>query len=279
MTPILRFSKYISEHTETLANEVVRAVIQKGQLDVSKWEEKRATHMYYDLFKSLGDSLLNERDEVIPDSLMEWSKKNSEMQLSSDGEISEIIRRYPPTREILNDIVTGMSIDFDLSIRENASIIKWINSMLDVSLNETLLYYNRLSNQLNEDTRKEVLELSAPIVPIQDGIVIVPIIGDIDTDRANHIMENVVPKIYELDVTHVILDFSGTLTINEHIAHFFYQFGERLGLMGIHIVVTGIRPDIVQTIIHSGIDLSSVESFATVKQAMEIFNKTEKHMG
>ncbi|WP_087971981.1 STAS domain-containing protein [Oceanobacillus rekensis] len=271
MTPILRFSKYISEHTETLATEVVCAVMQKGQLVVSKREEERATHMYYDLFKFLGDSLLNDSDEVIPASLMEWSKKNSEMQLSSHGEISEIIRRYPPTREILNDIVTEMSIEFDLSVQENASIIKWINSMLDVSLNETLLYYKRLSNQLNEDTRKELLELSAPIVPIQDGIVIVPIIGDIDSDRAKHIMENVVPKISELDVTRVIVDFSGTLTINSDIANLFYQFGERLGLMGIHIAVTGIRPEIVQTIIHSGIDLSSVKSYATVKQALGKF--------
>lgn len=273
MTSILRFSKYISEHTETLANEVVKAVMQKGQLDISKSEAERATDMYYNLFKFLGDSLLDQCDEVIPKSLIEWSKKNSEMQLSNGGDISDIVKRYPPTREVLNEIVTRISIELDLSIRENAAIIKQINSMLDVSLNETLLYYKRLSDQLNNNTRKELLELSAPIVPIQDGIVIVPIIGEINMERSNHIMENVVPKISKLNVTRVIVDFSGALTINGHIAHFFYQFRETLGLMGIHILVTGLRPDIVQTIIQSGIDLSSVKSFATVKQALETFNK------
>ncbi|MFC4022450.1 STAS domain-containing protein [Oceanobacillus longus] len=269
MSSLFIFSKYISENKKILATKVVNGVIRKGKLDVPKWEEEQAMEMYDDLFRFLGESLIDKDEKEIPDLLLEWSKKNSEMQVSSGGRLSEIINRYPPTKEIFNDILTGLSIEFGLSIRDHAYILKRIDKMLDASLNETFLWYKRLSDKQREDTEKEVLKLSAPIVPIQDGIVIVPLIGYIGRNNAKHIMDNVVPKIAELEVDHVIADFSGTLTINEYISDLIHQVGTTLRLMGIHVVITGLRPDIVQTVIHSGIDLSDVESFATVKQAVE----------
>ncbi|MGJ9457288.1 STAS domain-containing protein [Oceanobacillus sp. CF4.6] len=269
MSTLFIFSKYISVNKKLLATEVVNGVIRKGKFNIPKWEEEQAIEMYEDLFRFLGKTLIDEDEKESPELLLEWSKKNSEMQVSSGGRLSEIINRYPPTKEVFNDILTGLSIDLGLSIRDHSYILKRIDKMLDASLNETFLWYKHLSDKQKEDTEKELLKLSAPIVPIQDGIVIVPLIGYIGMDNEKHIMENVIPKIAELEVDHVIADFSGSLTINEYISDLIRQIVRTLRLMGIHVVITGLRPNIVQTVIHSGIDLSNIESFATVKQAVE----------
>lgn len=72
--------------------------------------------------------------------------------------------------------------------------------------------------------------------PVKDDIVILPLIGYIDTNSAKHIMDNVVPQIAKMEVEHVIVDFTGALTINLQIAENLHQIGGALRLMGIQVV-------------------------------------------
>ncbi|SDJ05193.1 STAS domain-containing protein [Alteribacillus bidgolensis] len=204
MAPFLNFSTYIHENAEPLAVEVVESVLNRMQLDIPNWEKEQAIAMYIELLKFFGESLMEEEKNGAPKALIEWSKKNAEMQISSKGEISEIVVRYPPTRDIFNEILTRISVELDLSVKENAYILKRINNMLDISLNETFFSFKCLSDKYNED---EPLKLSAPIVPIKDDIVILPLIGYIDKNRAEHLMDNVVPRIADMEVKHVIADF------------------------------------------------------------------------
>ncbi|MEC5423815.1 STAS domain-containing protein [Virgibacillus sp. C22-A2] len=268
MTTFSTFSRYIDDNAEHLATEVVEAVLHRMKLDIPAQEEEQARIMYVEFLRYLGGSLTEEAKDVIPSALIDWSKKNSEMQASSGRDILEIVVRYPPTREIFNELITGISIDLNLSVKENAYILKRINKMLDISLTETIYSYKLLSDQFKEDTQKELLKLSAPVVPIKDGIVVVPLIGYMDTSHIEHIITNVVAIIAELEVEHVIADFSGALTINMEIAESLDQIRKVLLLMGIHVVITGLRPEIVSTVVNSGIDFSTLKSYATVKQAI-----------
>ncbi|WP_256204335.1 STAS domain-containing protein [Planococcus faecalis] len=147
--------------------------------------------------------------------------------------------------------------------------IKAINAMLDVSLNETFYAFERLTERHQAETRVELISLSAPIVPVLEDVVVLPLIGVMDSYRIAHIMNNVIPRIAEMDVNHVITDFSGVLTIDDHIAQSLQQIGGTLRLMGIHVIIAGLRPDLVQAIVRSGIDMLDAETYATVKQALE----------
>nr|WP_316046212.1 STAS domain-containing protein [Planococcus glaciei] len=118
--------------------------------------------------------------------------------------------------------------------------------------------------------------MSAPIVPIKDDIVVLPLIGFIDEVRIRHIIDNVIPRLAEMNVRHVISDFSGLVMINAQVAEAIYQIGGTLRLMGIHIVVAGLRPDLAQTIVNTGMDMSMTESYATVKQALKVLTEQEK---
>ncbi|HSI66149.1 MAG TPA: STAS domain-containing protein [Planococcus sp. (in: firmicutes)] len=263
------FTEYITSHSEPLALEVVDSVVQRKKLDVPDWEKEQAVAMYVELLGFFADSLTADEEDCVPESLIVWSKKNAEMQVSSGGRISEIVVRYPPTREVFNEMFTRISLELGLEVESLAFILKRINMMLDISLNETFFAFERLTDEKQAETHQELIKLSAPIVPIRSDLVVLPLIGYIDSYRVNHILENVIPSIAEMNVDHVITDFSGVVTIDAHIAQYLQQIGGTLRLMGIHVVVAGLRPDLVQTIVNSGIDLKATESFANVKQALD----------
>lgn len=269
MTSIAKVPNYLIQNAEILAKEIVDSVIGKMKLEISRQEKEEAVKMYLEFFTFLGDSLLIEDIQAIPPSILEWSKKNASAQVSLEGKISFIVVRYPVTRELLTDIMTRISMKFDLSLSENALVIKRMNALLDISLNETIFAYECLAEEYKEETQKELAKLSAPIVPVKDGIVVLPIIGEMDCYRAEYITMNVIPEISQLGVELVIVDVSGTLTINEENARYLHQISNMLYLMGIKVLVTGIRPELALITVNSRVHLSELQTFSTVKQALE----------
>lgn len=247
---------------------MVNGVLAKLQSAIAKEEKEQAIQMYTELIRFFGKAL-HVLEEEVPDILLVWSKKNAAMQVVASRKISEIAVRYLPTRIVFNDILTRLSIEYGLSTQETALLIKRVDTMLDVSLNETIFAFERLSEEREKETQQELLKLLAPIVPIKDDVVILPLIGDINLDRTTYIMNHVVPKISGRGVNYVIADFSGVLKINQQNAELIHQIGGTLRLMGIQVLSAGLRPGLIQTAVNSNIDLSKVRSFATVKQALE----------
>ena len=177
--------------------------------------------------------------------------------------------RYPPTREVTIDILTDISIELGLPVKEHAFAIKQMNTILDISSTETVFAFEQLLKKSREETRKQMAALSAPVIPIKDDIVIIPLIGNIDQYRANYIMEHVIPKIAVLDTRYVIVDFSGIFKIDEETAAHLHQIVMMLQLMGIQVLTTGIRPDLANTVVNSQINFAELKTFATVKRALE----------
>jgi len=267
-----KFSAFINEHAELLAVEIVENVVKGLDLAIPNREKEQAIVMYINFLDFLGKLIINQNKGSIPDGLMEWSKKNA-AQVASGGKISEIARRYPMTREVITDIVTRISMEHGLSVKENAYIIKHLNAMLDISLMETICVFENLTDANEERMKRELAELSAPLVPVSNGVVVLPIIGIIDSFRANYIMEHVIPKVAELNLEKVIIDFSGVYTLNTEISQYFHEIGEMFRLMGIEIFFTGLRPELVQVIIKSTISINRNNSFSNVQQALKSIKK------
>lgn len=273
MSGVDQFSSYICENAHSISKEVVEYVVDRSKPGISEEEKEMALSMYVKLLSFFSESLKNESESFIPDHLIEWSKNNAQMQVNSGGKLSDIIVRYPLTRDIFTEVLVRISLELDLSTADTGLVLKGINQVLDVSLNETVLAFEQLSEQSKKELQEELLSLSAPIVPIRDEVVVLPLIGYIDEDRASFIMDNVIPKIAAMNVDYVILDFSGVLTINRHVAESLHQIGGIFRMMGINVVITGLRPELVQVAVNSSIKISAANAFSTVKQALEIIGK------
>lgn len=268
MNPINNLANYLNVNSTSLAHEIVSGVLSEMKLVISEDEKQAAISMYENLMLYLAENLTNDIQNV-PVELIEWSRRNSKALINSETQLSDITVRYPPTREVLADLATEWTKEFNLSASEGILVNRQFNKLLDVSLGETISTFERISQQRRLEALKEIEELSSPLVPVKAGVVVLPLIGNIDSERTKHLMIKVVPKISELKVNYLIADFSGVLTINEQMARNLHQIGSVLRLLGIKVLTTGISPRLAQTAVNSGIDLSKTTAFHNVKQALD----------
>lgn len=112
-------------------------------------------------------------------------------------------------------------------------------------------------------------ELSAPLIPVFDGITIMPLVGTIDTQRAKQIMENLLHGVVKHRSVVVLIDITGVPVVDTMVAHHIIQAVQAVRLVGAKSMIVGIRPEIAQTIVNLGIKLDQIETKNTLKKGME----------
>jgi rsbT co-antagonist protein RsbR len=115
----------------------------------------------------------------------------------------------------------------------------------------------------------EMTEISTPVVQVWDGILTMPLIGTLDSSRALVVMENLLEEIVRTGSGIAILDISGVPTVDSMVAQHLIKTVNATRLMGAECIICGIRPEIAQTIVHLGIDLSHVITKATLAAALK----------
>ena len=114
----------------------------------------------------------------------------------------------------------------------------------------------------------EISEISTPVIQIWDGILALPIIGTLDSARTQIVMESLLTKIVETESTIAILDISGVPAVDSLVAQHLIKTVAATRLMGAECIISGIRPEIAQTIVHLGIDLSNINTKSSLAHAL-----------
>ncbi|WP_432714776.1 STAS domain-containing protein [Pedobacter sp.] len=122
----------------------------------------------------------------------------------------------------------------------------------------------------------EISEISTPVIRVWDGILAMPIIGTLDSARTQVVMENLLQAIVETGSSIAILDISGVPAVDSLVAQHLMKTVAATRLMGAECVISGIRPEIAQTIVHLGIDLSNIITKATLAHALRFSFQTLK---
>ncbi|MGN6417401.1 MAG: STAS domain-containing protein [Pseudobacter sp.] len=114
----------------------------------------------------------------------------------------------------------------------------------------------------------EITEISTPVIRVWDGILALPIIGTLDSSRTQVVMENLLQEIVQSGSSIAILDISGVPAVDSLVAQHLIKTVAATKLMGAECIISGIRPEIAQTVVHLGIDLSSVVTKASLAAAL-----------
>lgn len=114
----------------------------------------------------------------------------------------------------------------------------------------------------------EITEISTPVIRVWEGILALPIIGTLDSARTQVVMENLLQEIVETGSSIAILDISGVPAVDSLVAQHLIKTVSATRLMGAECIISGIRPEIAQTIVHLGIDLSNIITKATLASAL-----------
>jgi rsbT co-antagonist protein RsbR len=124
--------------------------------------------------------------------------------------------------------------------------------------------------RLVRQQRDEILELSTPVIQVWDKVLILPLIGTLDSGRAARLTESLLERIAADQAEVVILDISGVPGIDTGVAQHLLETVEAARLMGTESILSGVRPDTAQSIVHLGIELGSLRSRTSLKDALQL---------
>ncbi|MDF2773486.1 MAG: anti-sigma-factor antagonist [Geminicoccaceae bacterium] len=127
--------------------------------------------------------------------------------------------------------------------------------------------YQKSREEVIARQQQELLELSTPVVKLWDGILALPMIGTLDSARTQVVMESLLQRIVETGAEVAIIDITGVPTVDTLTAQYLIKTVTAARLMGADCIISGIRPQIAQTIVHLGVDLANIVTKATLADA------------
>jgi len=156
----------------------------------------------------------------------------------------------------------------------NESTVKdelWtVNILLDKLGLFTTEVYQKSREEVIQKQQREMLELSTPVVKLWDGILALPLIGTLDSERTQVVMESLLQSIVDSGAAIAIIDITGVPTVDTLVAQHLLKTVAAARLMGAECIISGIRPQIAATIVHLGVDLSTVITKATLADAFSV---------
>src|SRR5579883_1339087 len=152
-----------------------------------------------------------------------------------------------------------------------ASTELWrVTALLDKLGLLTTEYYQKGREEIISRQQHELLELSTPVVKLWDGILALPLIGTLDSERTQIVMESLLQQIVETGAAIAIIDITGVPTVDTLVAQHLLKTVAAGRLMGADCIISGIRPQIAATIVHLGVDLSNVITKASLADAFAL---------
>ena len=266
-------------------------------VDIAKSLQKRKKQILESwMTQQLSNTALRE-DLMSNEELREQSNELLDVLLKSinDKNLSDI---ESADFEQVNEILSGISISRarqGFSAKETGIYVFSLKDALfknlqedlkdnPVAMTDAIMKVNKLMDLLGIITfetfikgREEVIlrqtdeitEISTPVIRVWDGILALPIIGTLDSARTQTVMENLLQEIVESSSTIAILDISGVPAVDSLVAQHLIKTVAATRLMGAECIISGIRPEIAQTVVHLGIDLSNIVTKATLASALQ----------
>ena len=145
-----------------------------------------------------------------------------------------------------------------------------LTTLVDRMAQWTVTTYQQTREEIIKRQQQDLLELSTPVIKLWDGVLAVPMIGTLDSARTQMVMETLLERIVQTGSTLAIIDITGVPTVDTLVAQHLLKTVAAIRLMGAECIISGIRPQIAQTIVHLGIDLQGIASKASLADALAL---------
>jgi rsbT co-antagonist protein RsbR len=143
-------------------------------------------------------------------------------------------------------------------------------ALLDKLGLHTVKTFQKAREEIINRQQQELLELSTPVVKLWEGILALPMIGTLDSARTQVVMESLLQKIVDTESQIAIIDITGVPTVDTLVAQHLLKTVTAIRLMGADCIISGVRPQIAQTIVHLGVDLQGVTTKANLADALAL---------
>ncbi len=145
-----------------------------------------------------------------------------------------------------------------------------VSQLLDALGLHTIRTFQKSREAVIKRQQEELLELSTPVVKLWDGVLALPMIGTLDSQRTQVVMESLLQRIVDTGSEIAIIDITGVPTVDTLVAQHLLKTVTAIRLMGADCIISGVRPQIAQTIVHLGLDLQGVVTKANLADALAL---------
>lgn len=166
-------------------------------------------------------------------------------------------------------LMSNMKDDGTVTSENQMEFVNELDRWMDPVMDEIINMYSSTWERTVSMQKIALQELSAPLIPVFEGITVMPLVGTIDTERAKQIMENLLQGTVKHRSEVVLIDITGVPVVDTMVAHHIIQAADAVRLVGAKCMLVGIRPEIAQTIVTLGIDLNQITTKNTLKKGIE----------
>ncbi|WP_050184170.1 STAS domain-containing protein [Domibacillus robiginosus] len=210
--------------------------------------------------------------------LEEWIIEVASDQNHLTTPSQSILKEFHRTRNQYVDLVEEfMNLHKDEYTQED---IKICNKMIIDTMDKVTAWFveehNYYLKKRLQSHQELIYELSSPVIQLNEHIGLLPIVGDIDTERAKLILENTLEQCVEKRLDYLFIDLSGVVAIDTMVAQQIFQLYEALSLIGVKTTLSGIRPEIAQTTIQLGLSFDKIPVVSTLSKALNYQTEVSK---
>ncbi|MDX3934381.1 STAS domain-containing protein [Stenotrophomonas sp.] len=145
-----------------------------------------------------------------------------------------------------------------------------ISELIDQLGLHTVTAFQKTREDVIQRQQEEMLELSTPVVKLWEGVLALPMIGTLDSQRTQVVMESLLQRIVDTGSEIAIIDITGVPTVDTLVAQHLLKTVTAIRLMGADAIISGVRPQIAQTIVHLGLDLNGIVTKANLADALAL---------
>jgi rsbT co-antagonist protein RsbR len=253
----------LKEHENRLVANWTKFLFEKGSTDgvTEEEESKEFATLLLDALQGDTDNLSSAEFERVYDLLIGISGSRAKRGFSPRENAQYLISFKEAISEVLSEIETDPVQLFKVNLK--------LAAIFDHMTIMTFEAFMRGREDVISRQIDEISEISTPVISVWEGIVALPIIGTLDSSRTQVVMENLLQQIVDTGSSIAILDISGVPAVDSLVAQHLIKTVSATRLMGAECIISGIRPEIAQTIVHLGIDLTDIITKASLASALK----------
>jgi rsbT co-antagonist protein RsbR len=202
---------------------------------------------------------------VVDDEYLSYRKKIGEIH----ARIGLPLEIYLAGVEHFSEFIIGLLDRSKMTKAKLASTKRACLKLIHIDMNTIVQTYEEMVNHKIASQSKALLEMSTPVTQLWSGLLLLPVVGLIDSKRAQDIMNNSLNKISETHAQSFILDISGVAVVDTAVANHLIKITKATKLMGCECIISGVSPAIAQTIVELGIDIGTIKTTPDMKAALE----------
>ncbi|MCA0971211.1 STAS domain-containing protein [Halobacillus litoralis] len=260
---------YIGEKIMTNHRLLAERVEQMEELEGEHWSSQEFIAKREHLFTYLGSIISGDMEvDEAEKKIKRWSVEIGNLAIEVDIELNHLLHTFSLTRKAIWSI-------FEDEIEENhfsPSTILEVNRQTMPLLDTSIYYITKVYLKHHKEdwkrTQATIAKLSAPMVPVTEGVAVLTVVGEIDGDRAQYLMESSLSQVASMDLNHLLIDVSGVPVIDTVVASHLFQVIQAMELVGVDTTLTGMRAEIAKAVVDMGIEFTSVKTKASVQQAL-----------